>query len=194
MLHFNIQDQDKFSRSQLLVRLFFGWIYILIPHVIALYFVAIASGMLRFLAFWSIMFTGKYPKGWFDFQVQFLRWQTRLNASLYNLQDDYPALGLSVETANLELEIDYQEDLNRSDILIRALFGFFYIALPHAIILTFRFIATHILAILAFWVVLFTGKYPKSWFAFNVGTLRWGLRVNAYLSYLTHDYPPFSGK
>ena len=61
-------------------------------------------------------------------------------------------------------------------------------------ILIFRSIASQILVFLSFWSVLITGSYPEGWHRFNVGTLRWGLRVNAYTSYLTHQYPPFSGQ
>jgi hypothetical protein len=66
--------------------------------------------------------------------------------------------------------------------------------IPHGFVLYFRTIATSVLTFLAFFAVLFTGEYPESWHKFNVGTLRWGIRVNMYLSNMTDDYPPFSGK
>lgn len=194
MVKFNIKHSDSYSRGQLLLRSLFGWLYILIPHAFVLMFIGMGVGIMRFLAFWSILFTGKYPESWFNFQVQALRWQTRVNASLFNLSDEYPAFGLSAEAADVELEIAYPTEISRGEVLVRALFGWIYIMIPHMIILIFRILGTEILMFFAFWVVLITGSYPESWHRFNVGTLRWGVRLNAYLSYLTHQYPPFSGQ
>ena len=66
--------------------------------------------------------------------------------------------------------------------------------LPHGFALLFRTIASIILQFIAFWIVLFTAEYPKSFHDFNVGTLRWGIRVSLYMSFMTDEYPPFSGK
>jgi hypothetical protein len=79
-------------------------------------------------------------------------------------------------------------------VLVRALFGWIYVGVPHGFCLYFRFIGTGVLMFLAWWAVLFTGRYPESWHAFNVGTLRWYTRIGLYLSYFTDEYPPFSGK
>ncbi|MDE0471236.1 MAG: DUF4389 domain-containing protein [Ekhidna sp.] len=78
--------------------------------------------------------------------------------------------------------------------LLRTLFGFFYVVLPHGFLLIFRTIGSVVLQFLAWWVVLFTANYPKNWHEFNVGTIRWSTRVNIYMSFMTDDYPPFSGK
>jgi hypothetical protein len=188
-----IQHQETYSRGQLLLRSFFGFIYIVIPHVFLLWFVAIAANVLNFIAFWVVLFTGKYPRGMYDFQVNFLNWQLRLNASMYHLVDGYPPFGFNKwEKVNFEME--YPETLSRGLLLLRTFFGFIYVMIPHGFCLFFRAIGTAFLVFLAWWVVLFTGKYPANWHAFNVGTYRWGLRVQTYMSFLTDEYPPFSGK
>ncbi|MEO1256412.1 MAG: DUF4389 domain-containing protein, partial [Bacteroidota bacterium] len=90
--------------------------------------------------------------------------------------------------------IPYPERLSRGTLILRALFGVIYVILPHGFLLFFRTIASSVLQFLAWWVVLFTAEYPQSWHEFNVGTLRWTLRVNVYMAFMTDEYPPFSGK
>lgn len=194
MLQFNVEIQENYSRSQLLLRTFFGWIYIMIPHLFLLWFIMIGAAVLQIITFWTIMFTGKFPKDWFDFQVNAMRWNARLSSTLWNFRDEYPEFGLNAEQPGVDLQVTYQEQVSRSSVLVRALFGGIYVMIPHGICLFFRSIASQVLMILAFWVVLFTKKYPADWHKFNIGTLRWSYRVNAYLSFLTHDYPVFSGK
>jgi len=91
-------------------------------------------------------------------------------------------------------ELPYPESLSRGLLLLKFFLGVFYVALPHGLVLYFRFLWGFILAFLAFWVVLFTGRYPESWFNFHVNTQRWATRVNLYLSFMIDDYPPFSGR
>jgi hypothetical protein len=194
MLQFNVEIQENYSRSQLLLRTFFGWIYIMIPHLFLLSFIMIAAAVLQIITFWIIMFTGKFPKEWFDFQVRAMRWDARVNSTILNFRDEYPEFGMSAEQAGVDLQVPYQEQVSRSSVLIRALFGGLYVAIPHGFCLFFRIIATQVLVVFAFFTVLFTKKYPADWHKFNIGTLRWNYRVIAYLRYLTHDYPAFSGK
>src|SRR5690606_19685506 len=92
-----ITNQEQYSRGELLLRTLFGWLYIALPHIFILMFIAIASQVLTFIAFWVILFTGSYPESFFEFQVKAFRWNTRLNARLWNLCDGYPAFGLSAE-------------------------------------------------------------------------------------------------
>ncbi len=159
-MKFEIKYQERYSRSELLLRTLFGWIYILLPHMFLMVFLSIWSGILSFLSFWIILFTGRYPESFFEFQVDLIRWSTRLNARLYNLSDGYPAFGLQSHDDFTTFELKYPENVDRGLVLIRFLFGFFYVLLPHGFILYFRLIAMAILNFLAFWVVLFTGKYP----------------------------------
>lgn len=123
-----------------------------------------------------------------------MRWQIRVNARLYNLVDGYPSFWLDGTDDLTSLEIPYPENLSRGHLLVKSFFGWLYCGLPHVFILYFRMIATMVLMFIAFWAVLFTGSYPKSWHTFNVGTLRWSTRLSLYLTFMTDDYPPFSGK
>jgi len=191
---FDVKYQESYSRSELLLRSFLGLFYIIIPHIFLLMFLSIWSSILSFITFWVILFTGSYPESWFNFQVQLMKWNTRVNLRIFNLSDGYPAFGLDVEDDAFKLDVPYPENLSRGTLLMKALLGFIYVMIPHGIVLSLRSYATIFLNFLAFWVVLFTGSYPESWFNFNVGTLRWGLRVNLYMGYMTDDYPPFSGK
>jgi uncharacterized membrane protein SpoIIM required for sporulation len=90
--------------------------------------------------------------------------------------------------------VDYPEELDRLTALLKFFFGVFYVILPHGIVLYFRFIWALVLNFLGFWSVLFTGEYPKNWHRFQVETLRWSMRVNLYMSFMSDEYPPFTGK
>lgn len=189
-----IKHQDTYSRGKLLLRSFFGVLYIVIPHAFCFFFVGIWAAILMFLAWWVILFTGKYPRNWYDFMVGLYNWQARVNATLWNLVDDYPAFFPSGTSESVKLEAPYPETLSRGLLLLRTFFGWLYVGLPHGICLWVRSIGSAILMFLAWWVVLFTGKYPENWHAFNVGTMRWSMRVTLYMANMTDDYPPFSGK
>src|SRR6202007_483551 len=84
---FDIAHQESYSRGQLLLRTFFGFIYIMIPHMFVLLFMYLAAGILRFIAWWAVLFTEKYPKNFFEFQLSLMRWGTRVNARVLNLAD-----------------------------------------------------------------------------------------------------------
>lgn len=193
-MRFEIKYQESYSRGELLLRSFLGFFYIMIPHAFLLAFIGIWGAILGLISFWVILFTGKYPQSFFEFQVSLIRWQMRVTARYYNLSDGYPAFGLDVQDEYTNFELEYPETISRGITLLRTFFGVFYVIIPHGFILIFRSFATAILSILAFWVVLFTGNYPKSWHEFNVGTLRWSTRVNLYMGNMCDVYPPFSGK
>jgi hypothetical protein len=191
---FDIVYQEKYSRVELLLRLFFGAIYIGIPHLFLLFFISIASLVLGFIAWWAVLFTGEYPRSFFDFQVNLLRWSARLSARMLNLADGYPAFGLSAEDPRVVLHVTYPEKLSRGILILRLFFAPIYVIIPHAFCLFFVGVARFFVMFIAWWAVLFTGEYPKGMHDFVVGTLRWTMRVNIYLSFLTDKYPPFSGK
>lgn len=193
-MNLEVLHQNEYSRGELLLRTFFGLFYIGIPHGIVLFFLEIWGGILQFISFWVILFTGRYPENFFNYQVQVLRWNLRVGAAMSNLVDGYPEFGLDAVSGKVMLEVEYPGEVNRGLTVLKALFGWLYVLIPHAIALIFRGIAAQVLQFLAFWVVLFTGKYPGNWFDFQVGTLRWSMRVELYLMYLTDRYPPFSGK
>lgn len=193
-LKLEIKRQESYSRGELLLRSFFGAFYIAIPHVFVMMFVAIYTQILSMIAWWVVLFTGKYPMSWFETQVNMLKWTNRLYARLWNLSDGYPAIGLGGTDENTSLEVEYPESLSRGILLLRAFFGIFYVMIPHGIVLYLRMIASQIIIMIAWWIVLFTGSYPESMHSFNVGTIRWMTRLNLYMGFMTDEYPPFSGK
>jgi hypothetical protein len=191
-MEFGIRYQESYSRGELLLRSLFGWLYISIPHAFLLLFLMIASSFVTFISFWAILFTGQYPEGMFNFQLKLQRWSLRVNARLMNLSDGYPAFGLNSNDENIKINISRQENYNRLSVLLRTMFGFLYVYIPHIICLMFLQFGAMFVRIIAFWAVLFTGKYPEGMHKFMVGVMRWGFRINIYMSYMTDVYPPFS--
>lgn len=188
-----VLHQEQYSRGELLLRILFGWLYILIPHGFIAFFVGIWAMFLQFVVFWVILFTGRYPESMFDFQMGFLRWSLRLSARVYNLADGYPAFGIKSADENTDLELPYPVKVSRSLTLLRLFFGFFYVLIPHGLILSFRAVFVGVLVFLAWWIVLFTAKYPVYIFDWVSGQLRWQYRVISYMTCMTDTYPPFSG-
>ena len=194
MITFSIKHQETYSRGQLILRTLFGWLYIAIPHLFLLMFISIWGAILGFFAWWAILFTGAYPRSWFDFQVKMLRWSARLLASLSNLTDEGASFGLDGSSESVKLDVPYPETLSRGTLILRTLLGFFYLYIPHLFCLYFRLIGSSFVQFIAWWVVLFTGAYPENMFNFVVGTSRWINRFQVYASNLSDTYPPFSGK
>jgi len=190
----SVTHQEKYSRGQLLLRFFFGWLYIGIPHLFLLSIVGIWSGILSFITFWIVLFTGKYPKSFFDFQIGFQNWSLRVMAVLSNLVDEYPTFFPKGTSASVKLDVPHPEKVSRGLVIVRLLFGAIYVGIPHFFLLYFRLIGTGVLMFLAWWAILFAGKYPAKWHAFNVGTYRWFTNVTLYLGYFTDEYPKFTGK
>lgn len=191
---FKIAHQDSYKRGLLLLRTLFGWLYILIPHYFLLFFVGIWSGILGFLAFWAILFTGRYPESWFNFQVKFHRWAARVSASIMNLTDASAAFGIEGKSDAVTLELPCPDHISRGLTILRLFFGAIYVGIPHGVCLAVREIGSAVLMFLGWWAVLFTGKYPERWHAFNVGTSRWAMRMYFYLLNMSDTYPAFSGK
>ncbi len=189
-----ITHQEKYSRGQLILRTLFGAIYIGIPHFVLILIVGIWSAILSFITFWIVLFTAKFPESIFNFQIGFHNWALRVQAVLGNLVDGYPAFFPGGTSDSVKLEVPRPERVSRGLVILRVLFGSIYVGVPHLFCLFFRQIASSVLGFLAWFVILFAGKYPAKWHAFNVGTYRWSTRINLYLGYFTDTYPVFSGK
>jgi hypothetical protein len=189
-----ITHQEKYSRGQLILRLFFGLIYIGIPHFFLLFFVGIWSAILSFITFWIVLFTAKFPESIFNFQIGMHAWVLKVEAVLGNLVDGYPAFFAGGKSDTVKLEVPRPERISRGLVILRLLFGTIYVGIPHGFCLFFRQIASSVLGFLAFWAILFVGRYPARWHAFNVGTYRWVTNISLYLGYFTDEYPKFSGK
>jgi len=185
--------QEQHSRGQLLLRSFFGFLYMVIPHYFCLFFLGIWGAILLFLTWWAILFTGRYPRAFFDYQVKLYRWNLRLSARMFNLVDDYPAFGLNAEDSKTVFEVPYPERYSRLQLLLISFLGWL-ILIPHAFCLFFLAIGALFVNFIAWWAVLITGKYPTGLHDYMVRFLRWFYRINVYLSFMTHGYPRFSGK
>jgi hypothetical protein len=135
-----------------------------------------------------ILFRRRYPRWWFDFAREFVRFEARVAAYLFLLTDRYPS---TVEEQSVHLEIDYpdaERDLNRWLPLVK-----WFLAIPHYIVLAVLALGGIVVWVIAWFAILFTGRYPRTLFDYQVGVGRWGLRVQAYAFLLVTDrYPPFS--
>lgn len=189
---YEIKHAEKQSRGELLLRFFFGWIYMYLPHAFVLIFLGLWAGLLHFISFWIILFTARYPESFFQFQVKLIRWQARVSARQLNLVDGYPAFGLDVVDPAVVVEIPYPERLSRGLLLIKFFFGWLYVIIPHAVVLCFLGIAAGFVLFIGWWIILFTGQLPIGMHNFLAGVLRWNQRVILYITNMTDVYPPFS--
>jgi hypothetical protein len=135
-----------------------------------------------------ILFRQKYPRWWFEWNRELSRFTARVGAYLFLLRDEYPSTD---EEQAVHLEIDYPDvpnDLKRWMPLVKWL-----LAIPHYIVLFFLVVAAVIAVIIAWFAILFTGRFPRGLFDFVVGVGRWSYRVQGYALLLVTDrYPPFS--
>ena len=148
-----------------------------------------SAGLLLFLPVLALLvLRHKYPRWWFDFNLLLARLEARIYTYLFLLRDEYPSVD---EEQAVRLDIVYPDapnDLNRWLPLVK-----WFLAIPHYIVLAFLYIAAFVVVIVAWFAILFTGRYPRGMFDFVVGVQRWALRVAAYAFLLVTDrYPPFS--
>ncbi len=148
-----------------------------------------ASGGILFPAtVLMLVFRQKYPRWWFDWNLALTKFATRVSAYVALLRDEYPSTD-SAQAVHIDIPYpDAKYELNRWLPLIK-----WFLAIPHYVVLCILGIAACVCVILAWFAILFTGRYPRTLFDFVVGVLRWWLRVSAYAFLLTTDrYPPFS--
>lgn len=176
----------------------FKWL-LAIPHYICLFGLWVAYIFTWIISFFAIVFTGKYPKGLFDFNVGVLRWSWRVFFYSYQAlgTDKYPPFSLDPDpNYPADLEIPYPEKLSQGLVWVK----WWLLAIPHYVIVGIfqggyggRGCGglTTILAVIGAIVLLFTGKYPAEIFKLVIGLNRWSYRVIAYVSLMTDEYPPF---
>jgi len=178
------------------------WLLI-IPHVVVLAFLWIAFGAVAVIAFFAILFTGKYPRSLFDFNVGVLRWTWRVGFYSYSAlgTDRYPPFTLESAEYPADLEVEYPENLSRWLVLVK-----WFLAIPHYAVLAAlagwgvqqaeaaRYPEGGLLAVLVAivaCVLLFTGRYHEDIFKLIMGINRWAFRVIAYVGLMTDRYPHF---
>jgi Domain of unknown function (DUF4389) len=146
-----------------------------------------ASGIVFLPALLMLVFRQKYPRWWFDWNLELLRFENRIGIYLALMDDRYPSTD---ERQAVSLELPYpdaERDLNRWLPLVK-----WFLAIPHYIVLFFLWVAAVFVIIFAWFAILFTGRYPRGLFDYVLGVLRWGNRVAAYAFVLVTDrYPPF---
>lgn len=136
-----------------------------------------------------ILFRKKYPRWWFNWNLELSRFVFRIFTYFYLLRDEYPSTD-EHQAVYLDFKYPDAKKLNRFLPLIKWL-----LAIPHYIVLFFLGIIALLFVIIAWFAILFTGKYPRALFNFVVGYFRWAVRVNAYAFLLVTDkYPPFNFK
>jgi hypothetical protein len=184
------------------------WVLI-IPHVICLIFLWIAFFVVSVIAFFAILFTGRYPRGMFDFNVGVMRWTWRVGFYSYEAlgTDRYPPFTLAdVPDYPARLDVAYPESLSRGLVLVK----WWLLAIPHLIIVgilsgggwgawsgTDESMAwangglIGLLVLIIGVALLFTGRYIASLFDLVMGLDRWVYRVGAYVALMTDAYPPF---
>jgi hypothetical protein len=147
----------------------------------------VGGGVLFLPVLLLIVFRQKYPRWWYDWNLELLRFTNRVFVYLALMDDTYPS---SDERQSVSLEMRYpnaQQDLNRWLPIVKWL-----LAIPHLIVLFFLFLAAIVCAICAWFAILFTGRYPRGLFDFITGVFRWSNRVSGYAFVLVTDqYPPF---
>jgi hypothetical protein len=197
---------DHPSRGLWLVK----WL-LAIPHYVVLAFLWLGFAVLSVVAFFAILFTGRYPRAIFDYNVGVLRWSWRVSYYAYGAlgTDHYPPFTLQdVPGYPAHLSVDYPERLSRGLVLVK----WWLLAIPHYIIVGF-FVGggawfaprsndnwqwswgsgglVSILVLIAAVVLLFSNSYPRSLFDVVLGMQRWALRVAGYVALMTDVYPPF---
>lgn len=183
------------------------WLLV-IPHVIVLVFLWLAFAVLTVVAFFAILFTARYPRGIFEFNVGVLRWTWRVAYYSYGAlgTDRYPPFTLAeVPDYPTTFSVAYPERLSRGLVLVK----WWLLAIPHYVVVGLLVgpqvsyetasgtkYATHIglisiLVLVAAVVLLFTSRYPRGVYDLVIGLNRWVYRVSAYVSLMTDVYPPF---
>jgi hypothetical protein len=182
-----------------------------IPHFIVLFFLLIAFVVLTVVALFAILFTERYPRGLFDFNVGVLRWAWRVSFYTYDAlgTDRYPPFSLGAEPDYpATLDIEYPERLSRGLVLVK----WWLLAIPHYLVLGILLGGgwfgwdrawdddggwgggpglIGLLVLFAAVALLFTSRYPRGIFDLVIGLNRWVFRVVAYAALMTDTYPPF---
>jgi len=182
-LQAGIVRQEEYSRLLPLVK----WL-LAIPHFFVLVFLGIGALFVHFIAFFAVLFTGRYPESLFNYMVGVLRWAWRVSAYVMLMVDPYPPFSLDDDPGYpARYEIAYPESVERWRPLVAWL-----LIIPYWFVASVLAYAASIVVFIAFFAILFTKRFPEGMFSFVEVTLRWSTRAGAYAYYLVTKYPPFA--
>lgn len=182
VLQFDVAYPEHLSRW----KIFLKWLFV-IPNLIVVTLLLFVVEVVSIVAWFAILITGNYPEGLFNFTVGTLRWYANVIAYTYLQRDEYPPFSMQPGLYPVTLTLDYPQNLSRWKIFLKWLF-----IIPHWIVLYLLNFALEVVLFLAWFAILFTGRFPRGMFDFVVGVERWQLRVVSYILLLTDAYPPFS--
>jgi hypothetical protein len=170
-----------------------NWI-LAIPHLFVANVLQQVGQVLAFISWFAILFTGKLPEGIANFQAMTLRYSLRAYVYAGFMREEYPPFAFGMMAADpgedSRLRVDFQPELENRNRLTTAFR--LILAIPHIIVLAFLFIGVVVVWWIAFFAVLFTGRWPEGLRTFVLNVMQWSLRVQAYLALLTDQYPPFA--
>jgi hypothetical protein len=182
-VHFAIDHQEEYHRLLPLVK----WL-LLIPHVVVLIFLGIGAFFAWIGAFFAILFTGRFPRGIFDYMVGVYRWGLRVSAYGLLMTDEYPPFSLQPDAGrSVRYDVEYPEEgVDNWRPLVHWLLIWPYLLVGGALVQVGAF-----LTFIAFFAILFTKRYPMWLFNFLMASLRWQARGQAYQYAMTTRYPPW---
>jgi hypothetical protein len=150
--------------------------------------VGLAATIMAIISWFAIVFTGRQPRGLWDFTNFYMRWRGNAVAYMALLRDEYPPFGPGDGSYPASFSVaGFPETRNRWSVGLRLIY-----AIPQLIVLFFLGIAWLVTVVIAWFAILFTGRYPEGLYTFGVGYMRWSFRVEAYLLLMRDEYPPFS--
>jgi roadblock/LC7 domain-containing protein len=166
--------------------------FLAIPQFLVAGVLRIVRQVLQFVAFFTVLFTKKIPRGVFDMIVMTIRYGWRVDTYALWMRETYPPFEFTPASDDpggdpASVSVDYPEELNRWLPLVKWL-----LAIPHYFVLLFLYLGAIFVGVGAFLAVLFAGRYPEGMRSYLIGVNRWKLRVLAYAGFLRDEYPPFS--
>jgi len=204
---YSIQRPERYNRLTVLLRIIlaipqyivlFGFPFVILDGLFdsgspargllqLLSYISLTSvlSILVFLAWFAIIFTARFPESFLRICLSIFRWEQNVVAYMALLADTYPPFAPGPYV--LRLEIAPLERHNRLTTFFRGI-----LVVPHAVVLFFLAIAVEVVTFIAWFAILFTGRYPASMYDFSLGVARWGVRVAAYMYLFVDEYPPFS--
>ncbi len=181
-VHFTVEHQERYSRLSTFFRLILA-----IPHVIWLALWGVVVEFVVFLSWFAILFTGRYPRGFFNFVAGFLSYSTRVSCYLMLLTDRFPPFnGGSGDSYPVQISIDRPERLSRLTTFFRLI-----LAIPAYLVAYVLRLLGQLLAVFAWFVILAIGRLPKGLFEVMELPMRYQLRFTSYLFLVTGVYPWF---